>query len=175
MHKAQKTAHRPNPAAGQSRLSRVVSPRLLNIALVTTLVLVGAYVLTIGARVTRGVSVTAETPTRSIRLQIVNASGFDGVGRALAARFRELSETGLDVVVVDIKEFDQRQLSHSLVIARGRDTAGARMLSRKLGLDPSDVVYQPLDYDTDLISVTLVVGEDYENLRFPQETDKETQ
>lgn len=119
-------------------------------------------------------STTATTPDTLVRLQVVNASGVKGVGRDLAARLTDMSDGDIEIIVVDMRSFELRRLSRSMVISRQPDSEGARKLAGKLGLDPSTVAYEPLPYDADLISVTLVVGEDHEDFNIMVPIGKET-
>jgi len=53
------------------------------------------------------------------------------------------------------------------VISRRRDKAAAVLLAERLGIDPDDVIYEPLEHNTRHVSATLLLGQDYESITVP--------
>ena len=57
------------------------------------------------------------------------------------------------------------EVPETFLISRTRNTADAKVLARKIGLDPSGIEYKPLENNYRHVSVTLVLGKDYERLQ----------
>ncbi len=125
--------------------------------------LVGLLYLTFGTlRAAAGFSREVETPDHLVRLHIVNGSSIKGLGREVAGNLDGFVDKELEVEVVRTETFDMTNLPRTLVISRIADTRAARLLARRLGLDPSNVVFEPLEHNTELISATLVLGQDFD-------------
>ncbi len=125
--------------------------------------LVGLLYLTFGTlRAAAGFSREVETPDHLVRLHIVNGSSIKGLGREVAGNLDGFVDKELEVEVVRTETFDMTNLPRTLVISRVADTRAARLLARRLGLDPSNVVFEPLEHNTELISATLVLGQDFD-------------
>lgn len=142
---------------------------LLGAAFLVTLILV---VLTV-VKVSRGVTRTVKTPEHLVRLQVLNAAGVNNLESKMAGYLEGFKDADLEIKVVDRSEFDLRKVSHSFVINRDNDKKGAELLARTLGLDPSEIVSRPLANNVHQVSATLVLGEDYQNVKLPPKPTKE--
>jgi hypothetical protein len=145
-----------NDGHRRSSLGRWVGYGLL---LAFGVIVVAAVVFSI--KVSEGVSRDLTTPRVLVRLQIVNGSGVKGAGVRMASQLTGYIDRDLEIAVVDTSDFEAVKVAKTFVISRTEDGKGARLLAAKLGLDPSAVVTRRLDYDTHMISATLVMGQDY--------------
>lgn len=155
-------------------LKRRFNFRLIaSVGLALVFVVTVAMVLSMVVRVARGVSRTAETPEHVLRLEILN--GCDGAGiAAQAARIlSDYKNDQLEIIVVGTGDFDVRKVSRTFVVSREKDKTSARYLAKLIGLDDSEVLYQPLDNNYRQVSATLVLGEDYVATMLPGTSDKE--
>ena len=130
-------------------------------------VVVFLYLLTTTLQVVGGVTRVAHSPTHLMRLQVVNASGVRGLERTIAKRLSGASDSILWVQVVDTAVFGVTELARSTVISRQPDKAAAALLAERLGIDPDDVIYEPLEHNTRHVSATLLLGQDHENIILP--------
>ncbi len=142
---------------------------LLGAAFVVTLVLV----IMTTVKISRGVTRTVETPEHFIRLQVLNATAVSNLESKMAAYLDSFRDADIEIKVVDRSNFDLRKVDRSFIISRESDKSGAELLARTIGLDPSEIVYRPLENNTEQISATLVLGEDYQNVKLPPKPDKE--
>jgi hypothetical protein len=133
----------------------------------SAIVVVFLYLLTTTLRVAGGVTKVAHTPTHLIRLQVVNGSGVRGLERKVAKQLSDYTDSILTVHVVDTAVFGVTELPRSAVISRRRDKAAAVLLAERLGIDPDDVIYEPLEHNTRHVSATLLLGQDYESITVP--------
>ncbi len=120
------------------------------------------YWLSSVGRVVGGISQVMDTPTKIVRLQIVDGSGVDGFARRVAKNLSSYADPDLKIKIVEVVDFDRRKLSKSFVISRERNKIAARMLAQKISLDPSEVAFKPLEHNVRQVSATLVLGEDYQ-------------
>ena len=148
-------------------MKRVKLVKYLVIGVGSTLLIVLLYQLTSTLTVAGGISRVIDRPTHLVRLQVVNGSGVKGLTREKIKRLSDFADSVLEVRVVDMVDFDLRELPRSFVISREQDKTAAALLAKKLGLDPSEVVYRPLEHNSRQVSATLVVGKDYESMKLP--------
>jgi len=148
-------------------MKRVKFVKYLGIGVGSALLIVLLYLLASTLTVAGGISRVINRPTHLVRLQVVNGSGVKGLTREVAKRLSDYTDSVLELRVVDTVNFDLRGLPKSFVISREQDKTAAALLAKKLGLDPSEVVYRPLEHNSRQVSATLVVGEDYKSMKLP--------
>ena len=147
---------------------RFKSGRFLELAIVGAFVIVLLYLLSMSVRVTTGVSSTLEAPDYTVRLQVLNGCGVNGLAARVADRLASYSDENIEIRVLDTDNFNLRTVSNSFIISRDEDTKVAELLAARLGLDPSTVIYKPLEKNFRQVSATLVLGKDWENLTLPR-------
>jgi len=147
--------------------------RILDVTLIVMAAAVVGYLVLFAVKVGTGYSRTLSVPERTVRLQIVNASGTRGLSSGVIARLKELSDLELTVRVVDLSYFDLEETQHSFVVSREIDCETARLLARRLGLDPDAVEYRELEHNTGYITATLILGRDTQEKLLTKPPSKE--
>lgn len=135
------------------------------------LTIIGVAIFSV--KVATGVSRELETPAEPMRLQIVNGSGVQGAEERLAHQLNGYTGEGLNILVVETSSFDLRRIMASFVVSRQPNDQMARHFAKQIGLEPSDVIYEPLDENVRSVGVTLVLGEDYYKIRLAGADKKE--
>lgn len=160
MFKANRSHGRPPSSSLQNTSVRIrkVLRRAFDSLLLTIVAVVAVYAVFLAVKVNRGYSQTQSGPERIVRLQIVDGSGVTGMTRQVRRILKERSDAELAVEVVEAKNFDLHQVARSFLIAREEDRTAAEMLARRLGLDPGEVAYKPLENNRLYVTVTLVLG-----------------
>ena len=159
---------------GESRVLKFkVKSRYLELLIAATFVVLLIYVASFTIRVTRGISQTIEPPSNQVRLQVLNACGISGLAAEVADKLSGFRDDEMEIKIVDTDNFTTMELDSSFVISRVRDRAPAQLLARRLGLDEDVVIYKPLDSDYRHVTVTLVLGADYERLDTSLSLNKE--
>ena len=148
-------------------MKRVIIVKYLGIGVGSAMLVVLLYFLSSTLTVAGGVSRVIDRPTHLVRLQVVNGSGVRGLARKVIKRLSDYADSVLELQVVEAVDFDLRELPRSFVISREQDKTAAALLAKKLGLDPSEVVYRPLEHNSRQVSATLVVGKDYKSMKLP--------
>ncbi len=143
---------------------RALIRRLLDFFLLGLSAAVLIYLGMLVVRVSTGYSCTQSVPQYSVRVQVINGTGESGVASRTAPKLEALSDMELDIQVVEISRFDLRRVPRSFIIARQEDPAAARLLAERVGLDPGEIVYQPLEHNEQHVTVTMVLGEDAKTL-----------
>lgn len=133
-------------------------------AIVAIFALVVIYGASFAIKVTHGISKTVESPEYDIRLQILNGCGLDGVAGKVSRKLPKIIKMPLNAEVVDVGDFDAYHVKESFLILRDKNQKGAEILAEQLGLDPDNLVYEPIENNIRSVSVTLVVGEDFDKL-----------
>lgn len=163
MHKSSKPqrADGANPVSWRQRAQR---SRLLELLIAAVFVIVLVYVVSMSIRVSQGVSRTLQTPEYVVRLQILNGCGVTGLASRLADGLSDYADNDLEIRVVDTDNFEISSVSRSFVISRFEGGAVANILAGKLGLPTDDISFQSLENNYRQVSVTLVIGEDWETI-----------
>lgn len=154
-------------------LQRPVVRKALQLMLVLALAAVMLYLVTLGVKLAAGVSRSVERPEHIVRLEILDASGVKGAGAEAARQLENVANEDLEIVVVEVREFELGNLAHSFVVSRDRDKTAARLLAEQIHLDPDDVTYELLQHNRRQTSATLVLGRDLELISFPGDTTEE--
>jgi hypothetical protein len=116
------------------------------------------YLGFISHKVVGSYTVEEPTPAYSMRLQVVDASSTGVLLKKLVQDIEAVSDMKLEIKVAETSRFDVRPVAGSFVISRQEDLTASRMLAVRLGLDPDQVEYRPLEDNRRLITSTLVVG-----------------
>ncbi len=148
-------------------MKRVKFIGYLGVGIGSALLVALLYLFASTLAVVGGISRVTNRPTHLVRLQVVNGTGVEDPMREIVKRLSNYADSALEVRVVDTVDFDLSELSSSFVISRETDRTAAELLAMKLGLDPSEVVYRPLDHNSRQVSATLVVGRDFESIKLP--------
>ncbi len=116
------------------------------------------YIAFFSVQIVSGVSKKELAPETIVRVRVLGA-GVTNV-KAVAKKLASYSGTDLAVHVVETGTFTLHEVSRSFIIAHTEDKTTAVRLARQLHLDPSVVMYKPLEHNTKQITVTLVAGAD---------------
>ena len=131
------------------------------------------WVASMTLKITTGVSETLDSPDYVVRLQVLNGCEVNGLAARASDWLADYADSDIEVKVVDTDNFDLHKVTGTFIISRDEDMKVARMLAGKLGLEPSTVVYRPLEKNYRQISATLVLGEDWESLNLAQRLGRE--
>lgn len=160
---------RPNRTGGTNRVGRTSragrtgrAGRMVVGVILTLVLVVSAGYLTVSAiRLANGITRTVPAPSRFMRLQVVDGTGGDRPAfTRIADNLVSLSDSVLDITVIDRVQFVTRRIERSLIISRDANVSSARMLADKLGLNPDEVEHVPLEMNSAQATVTLVIGQD---------------
>ncbi len=144
-----------------SRRSILGGGRTLEIIIAAAFGLVVLYVVSMSIRISRGVSRTIEAPEHEMRLQVLNGCGVSGLAARVADAWSDYTDADLHIVVVDADNFDLHNVAESFIITRQEDRTAARLLAERVGLNPDQVVYKPLENNYRDVTATLVLGTDW--------------
>ncbi|NOY88471.1 MAG: LytR C-terminal domain-containing protein, partial [FCB group bacterium] len=131
------------------------------------------FIVSFAVKITKGVAKTVTSPSYSVRLQVVNGSGKKGVSKTIKSYLANYHNKDLTIKVVETDNFNIKDVSRSFIIARERDKKAAVILAKKLGLDYAHITYKPLENNYRLVSATLVLGKDYNNIKLAENIKKE--
>jgi len=137
---------------------------LLELAIVIILVLVVIYAAGFAIRITQGFSKTIETPEHIVRVQILNGCGAPGAAGKIARELPGLVQMPLEVHIIDVGDFEASHVEKTFMISRDSDLEAAEMLARQLALDGDRIHYQPLENNYRSIAVTIVLGDDFNDI-----------
>jgi hypothetical protein len=132
--------------------------RAFDLALVIAAAAVLVYTVSVVNQVASGYSAEEPTPRHVIRLAVVDATDDGKLVGSVKQEIRALSDMELSVEIVETATFDVRSVERSFIISRQENLTAARLLAKRLGLDPSEVEYKPLVNNRKHVTATLVLG-----------------
>jgi len=138
--------------------------RFLEMAIVAIFALVIIYGASFAIRITHGLSKTVEAPEFTIRLQVLNGCGASGAAGRTARVLPKRINMPLELNIVDVADFNSYHVDNSFIISRDKDLTAARLLAEQLNMETDNIVYEPIDNNYRSISVTLVLGDDFETI-----------
>ena len=125
------------------------------------------YQLVFMVCLTAGISKEKPAPGQIVTVEIINASGISQMSKQVRAKLSEVKDKDIIVRVVQAERLDYKEIEKSLVISRNKNTELAKFIAGAVGISKSEVVYRPaLENDMSPI-VTLVLGEDIQELLNP--------
>ena len=106
-------------------------------------------------------------------MQLANGSSDKSATDVIDKFIKNYEDDEIDLLVVEKRDFTKREIEHSFIVSRTKDKNSAEQLAKKLGLDTDNITYKPLENNYNQVSVTLVLGSDYQNLINIENKDKE--
>lgn len=156
------------PSRRRRRLARI-----LEYLVAAAFIIILVYVVMFTVKVADGVSRSVGVPSQTVRLQILNGCGVRGLAAEIAGKLDGYADAAMEIRVVDTGNFDLRTVKKSFVISRLENQSPAKALAQQLGLDPKEVIFQPLGHNLQNVSATLVLGQDYPIVRSLNKSSKE--
>lgn len=124
-------------------------------------------------KINKGIARTVDTPSSLIRLQLENGSSDTAACVELGKYFNEYEDKVIDINVVETNDIKKRRVGNTFVVSRTKNKTSAELFAVEFGLDEKNIIYSPLENNYNQISVTLVLGEDYERIIEFNKTNKE--
>ena len=134
-------------------------------------VIIVVYITFFSVQIVSGVSEKELSPDTMLRVRVLGAGVTDV--KAVAEKLASFSDTDIAVHVVETGTFDLHKVNRSFIIAHTDDKTPAIQLARQLHLDPSAVIYKPLEHNTKQITATLVAGTDMNDSTTNTQSKKE--
>lgn len=147
-------------------LSKLKLNRTIELAIGLVLFVVIVYLASITIKVTSGVSKTMDSSQHQVRLQVLNGCGVRGAASKVADRLGRYFDDEIEIMIVDTDNFDLTEIPSTFLISRIENKKASELLAEKLGLDASNIEYRPMENNYRQVSVTLVLGADFEQVGF---------
>jgi hypothetical protein len=174
MLKSGKSNNSNKSTSGRKPTSRFSGKSLVGMLLVVTFAAAAFYIGYVVLRITRTVSQSTELAENVIRLQVVDACGREKMLMDVTRYLSNLSDGQVEVMVVDTVCMEERKVAATVIISRDGDESIAVLLAKRLGLDPSVVIVKPLENNYRQVSVTLVLGTDFDQSKLTMNSEKES-
>ncbi|MDF1543979.1 MAG: LytR C-terminal domain-containing protein [bacterium] len=160
MQKSDKKIKTKNKNSAQKGVLRKYSRLLFMPLLVVAFSVAVVYATVVVGRLTNEVSYELKLPDNIVRLQVLNASSDAGAMRELCQFLSEYKSDQVEFMVVDSSKVNRLSVSETIVISREADLTAAVLTSELVGCDPSLLKFKPLEFNTDLVTVSIVIGDD---------------
>ncbi|PWB75302.1 hypothetical protein C3F09_02775 [candidate division GN15 bacterium] len=155
-----------SPPDSRPKRRRILS-RAVELAMLAIVIGLIGYVGLYVVRVSRGVTKDADVRPQVVRLQVLNGGGIVGLADRMGRQLNGTADEQMEIQVVDVDDIDGRRVKRTFVISRVEKPDAAKALATRLGLDPSEVIYEPLENNIRQVTATLVLGDDYGSMRMP--------
>ena len=138
-----------------------------------TVTLIVIYQLFFMVQITAGVSNEKPAPEQVATVEIINASGIAQISKQVTEKLETSDQNRIEIIVTKAERLEYKNIAKSLIISREEDTRLAEFVAKALGLGESEVVFRRA-YENDMSpSVTLVLGEDIQQILNPEKPTKE--
>lgn len=174
MLKSGKSNNSHKTTSGRKTTSRFSGKSLVGILLVVTFSAAAFYIGYVVMRITGTVSQTTELAESVVRLQVIDACGRKKMLMDVTRYLSSFSDGQIEIMVVDTVCMEERKVAATVVISRDGDESIAVLLAERLGLDPSVVIVKPLENNYRQVSVTLVLGADFDQSHLVLNSEKES-
>jgi len=122
-----------------------------------------AYTFSFVKRLTQVEAVGGPEPV-SVRMNVLNGCGVPGAARDVQKYLLENQFEGMVFDVIEVGNFDDTSLSHTLLWDRAGDEEMAFKIAQSLGIEKDKVSYQHLKNNYLDIKVSLILGADYQEI-----------
>ena len=174
MLKSGKSNNTNKPSSGRRPSARVSGKSLVGVVLAVTFIVAALYIGYVVVRITGTVSQTTELAENVIRLQVVDACGRKQMLMDVTRYLSSIDDDRIEVMVVDTVCMEERKVAATVIISRDGDEDVATLLAERLGLDPSIVMVKPLENNYRQVSMTLVLGDDFDQSSLAGSSEKES-
>ena len=148
----------------QRTVSRVRS--LYQKILMPALIILGffaiVYSTVVIGKLTASVSYEETLPKHIVRLEVLNASTNKAVMRDFCRLVDGFADEFLEIHVVDTARYKRTDITTSMVISRESDLTAAQLMTDMIGVARSELSFKPYDYNQELVTVTIVIGDDFD-------------
>ena len=142
----------------------------ISIVLVTVLILI--YGFSFFKKISQSEATLRSTQGEElvfVRTQILNGSQKEGLAQGLADRLRELRVGNIIYDVVQVGNFEYSKAEQSFILDRTVEEEAnpkeiALLTAQALGIDEENVICKKLKNNYQEIELTIVIGNDYQNL-----------
>ena len=161
-------------SSGRKPSARLSGKSLVSVLLVVTFAAAAFYIGYVVLRITGTVSQTTELAENVIRLQVVDACGRKKMLMDVTRYLSSLNDRQIEIMVVDTVCLEERKVAATVIISRDGDESVAALLAERLGLEPSVVIVKPLENNYRQVSMTLVLGSDFDQSALTTDSAKES-
>ncbi len=136
--------------------------------------LIVIYQLFFMVQITAGVSNEKPVPEHVATVEIINASGITQISKQVTEKLQTAEQNEIEIIVVAAERLEYKNIAKCLVISRNEDTELAEFVAKTLGISQSEVVFRRGEANDMSPSVTLVLGEDIQQILNPEKPNKES-
>jgi hypothetical protein len=115
-----------------------------------------------------------KSESQAIRMQIVNGTKEKEAGPYVSSLLLKKSSDTLIFDILAIENLEDTALTPSLVLDRTKQGEKGEIVAQFLGISPSNLILKPDSDNYQGVDVTVILGNDYKKLFFPQVNSKRT-
>ena len=142
--------------------------------MVLTITLIVTYQLYFMVQITAGVSNEKPAPELVASVEIINASGIAQISKQVTEKLETTGQNKIEIIVVKAERLEYKNIAKSLIISRDENMELAEFVAKALGLNESEVVFRRAHENDMSPSVTLVLGQDIQQVLNPEKPTKES-
>lgn len=166
MHSEHQAVHHSEQATPVERspLRRALIRSALVVASLAALLTVTYYSVS-AYRLSHGVKVETPLPVADIRVGLINGTADLSLTAAATQQLQSIRSTDWSVTVASHEQFSLHRVKESFLICRDGQRATAEAFATRIGIPSGRIVDQPVPVNSERITVSLVLGEDFPQLQ----------
>ncbi|MEA1980011.1 MAG: hypothetical protein U9N54_03445 [candidate division Zixibacteria bacterium] len=138
--------------------------KIIDTSLIVLFVFSVVYISNTVHKVTATVTEIESLPDEIIRLQLIGSYKQKDILNKAEEFFSHKKIKEFDIMVVDVNCSELKDISNSIVISRDENLDHADMISEIVNFEENDILFRPLENNKKFITVTIVLGDDFENM-----------
>lgn len=148
---------------GSAGTRKISIRKIIDTSLIVLFVFSVIYIGNTVHKVTATVTEIETLPDEIIRLQLISSCKQKDILEAAKEFFRNNNNKRFDIIIVDATCTELQEIPSSIVISRDENLNHAELISEMMNFD-ENILFRTLDINKKFITVTLVLGNDFENM-----------
>ena len=148
---------------GSAGTGKISIRKIIDTSLIILFVFSIVYISNMVHKVTATVTEIESFPDEIIRLQLISSCKQKDILSAAEKFFSHKKTKEFDIMIVDATCTELKEIPNSIIISRDENFNHADLISEIVDFD-DDILFKPLENNNKFITVTIVLGNDFEDM-----------
>ena len=149
---------------GSTETRKISIRKIIDTSLIVLFLFSVIYISNMVHKVTATVTEIESLPDEIIRLQLISSCKQKDILSAAKEFFSHKKTKEFDIMIVDAICTELKEIPNSIVISRDENLNHADLISEIVNFEEDDILFRPLENNKKFITVTIVLGNDFEKM-----------